>query len=87
MGGFLAPLAPLAASLQTVAIPGQENGFAAPALITILALMIVGQGLIHTGVIEASVMPLVERFRLRPVATAAALFLAVVNSIDQRSAA
>ena len=52
-------------------------GFAAPALITILALMVVGQGLIRTGVIEGLVTRLVERFRLRPVSTAAALFLAV----------
>ncbi len=52
-------------------------GFAAPALITILALMVVGQGLIRTGSIEALVMPLVNRLRLRPVATGALLFLAV----------
>ena len=53
------------------------SGFAAPALITILALMVVGQGLIRTGAIEAVVAPLVARLRPRPLVTGATLFLAV----------
>ena len=53
------------------------SGFAAPALINILALMVVGQGLIRTDAIEAVVAPLVARLRPRPLVTGATLFLAV----------
>ena len=62
---------------ETVGPEAFLAGFAAPALITILALMVVGQGMIRTGAIEAVVGPLVARLRLRPLGTGAILFLAV----------
>jgi di/tricarboxylate transporter len=56
------------------------SGFADPALITILALVVVGQGLVQTDAIEMLVAPLASRLRRRRSGMALALFVAIAGS-------
>ena len=52
-------------------------GFGNPALITIMALLVVGQGLFQTGAIEGPTKALVALYGKRPIFTLFATFLAV----------
>ena len=52
-------------------------GFGNPALITIMALLVVGQGLFQTGAIEGPTKVLVSQYGKRPVSTLLATFFAV----------
>lgn len=52
-------------------------GFANPALITIMALLIVGQGMFHTGALESVTRQLVSMFEVRPKVTIALMFALV----------
>ena len=53
------------------------QGFGNPALITIMALLVVGQGLFQTGAIEGPTKSLVRSYGKRPVSTLFLTFLAV----------
>ena len=53
------------------------SGFANPALITIMALLVVGQGLFQTGALEGPTKALVRSYDKRPVLTLVAAFAAV----------
>jgi di/tricarboxylate transporter len=53
------------------------SGFANPALITIMALLIVGQGIFHTGALEGPTRTLLAMFDVRPKVTILALFALV----------
>ncbi|PWE17971.1 SLC13 family permease [Marinicauda salina] len=63
---FGGPDAPGAAALL--------SGFANPALITILALLIVGQGIFQTGALEGPTRNMLALFDVRPMLTIALLF-------------
>ena len=52
-------------------------GFANPALITIMALLVVGQGLFQTGALEGPTKALVRSYGKRPMLTLLAAFAAV----------
>lgn len=54
------------------------SGFANPALITILALLVVGQGIFQTGAMESPSRFLAKMHDRRPVSTIAALFFFVM---------
>ena len=57
-------------------------GFAAPALITIMALLVVGQGMFHTGALESPIVALSNGMASRPRQTLLAVFaLAFVTSM------
>ncbi|MGB0262141.1 MAG: SLC13 family permease, partial [Henriciella sp.] len=53
------------------------SGFSNPALITIMALLVVGQGLFHTGALEAPTRALIKSYNQRPTVTILTAFLAV----------
>lgn len=53
------------------------SGFANPALITIMALLVVGQGLFQTGALEGPTKALVRSYGQRPVFTLLGAFFAV----------
>lgn len=53
------------------------SGFANPALITIMALLVVGQGLFQTGALEGPTKALVRSYDRRPALTLLGAFLAV----------
>ncbi|WP_300379004.1 SLC13 family permease [Henriciella sp.] len=53
------------------------SGFGNPALITIMALLVVGQGLFQTGAIDGPTKALVRWYGRRPVSTLVSTFLAV----------
>lgn len=53
------------------------QGFGNPALITIMALLVVGQGLFHTGALEGPTKALVASYGKRPVSTLLLTFLSV----------
>lgn len=53
------------------------SGFANPALITIMALLVVGQGLFQTGALEGPTKALVRSYDKRPVMTLVGAFAAV----------
>ena len=53
------------------------SGFSNPALITIMALLVVGQGLFHTGALEAPTRALIKSYNKRPTVTILTAFLAV----------
>ncbi len=53
------------------------SGFANPALITIMALLIVGQGIFHTGALESPTRALLAMFDVRPKVTILSLFALV----------
>ena len=53
------------------------SGFANPALITIMALLVVGQGVFHTGALDGPTRQLLSMFDVRPTLTIAALFALV----------
>ncbi|MCR9269891.1 MAG: SLC13 family permease [Henriciella sp.] len=53
------------------------SGFANPALITIMALLVVGQGLFQTGALEGPTKALVRSYDKRPALTLIGAFLAV----------
>ncbi len=53
------------------------GGFANPALITIMALLIVGQGIFHTGALEGPTRTLLAMFDVRPKLTILAIFALV----------
>ncbi|MEL6693010.1 MAG: SLC13 family permease [Pseudomonadota bacterium] len=53
------------------------SGFANPALITIMALLVVGQGLFQTGALEGPTKALVRSYDRRPAFTLLGAFLAV----------
>ncbi len=53
------------------------DGFGNPALITIMALLVVGQGLFQTGAIEGPTKSLIRSYGKRPVLTLFATFFAV----------
>lgn len=80
----------IAALLLLFALPGasgadgatvQPNaileGFGNPALITIMALLVVGQGLFQTGALEGPTRNLLNAYSKRPKATLSAAFLTV----------
>ena len=50
------------------------SGFAAPALITIMALLVVGQGMFHTGALEEPIMRINNRLDKQPRRTLAIVF-------------
>lgn len=50
------------------------SGFAAPALITIMALLVVGQGLFHTGALESPIMHINNRLDKQPRQTLTLIF-------------
>ena len=50
------------------------SGFAAPALITIMALLVVGQGMFHTGALEGPIMRINASLTKRPRQTLAVVF-------------
>ena len=52
-------------------------GFANPALITIMALLIVGQGVFHTGALDGPTRTLLSMFDVRPKLTILAIFALV----------
>lgn len=52
-------------------------GFANPALLTIMALLVVGQGLFQTGALEGPTKALVQSYDKRPMMTLVMTFLAV----------
>lgn len=52
-------------------------GFGNPALITIMALLVVGQGLFQTGALEGPTRALLASYDRRPMSTLAAAFLVV----------
>jgi di/tricarboxylate transporter len=52
-------------------------GFGDPALIAVLGLIVVGQGLVQTDAIEMLVQPLAERLRSRRMVLALALFVTI----------
>ncbi|MGJ3232318.1 MAG: SLC13 family permease [Oceanicaulis sp.] len=52
-------------------------GFANPALITIMALLIVGQGVFHTGALDGPTRGLLSMFDVRPKLTIVAIFILV----------
>ena len=51
------------------------SGFAAPALITIMALLVVGQGMYHTGALEAPILSINNALEKQPRRTLAMVFL------------
>ena len=51
------------------------SGFANPALITIMALLVVGQGLFQTGALEGPTKALVRSYDKRPILTLLGAFL------------
>lgn len=53
------------------------SGFANPALITIMALLIIGQGIFQTGALEAPTRSMLAMYDVRPRLTVFALFLFV----------
>ncbi|MEO0466716.1 MAG: SLC13 family permease [Pseudomonadota bacterium] len=53
------------------------SGFGNPALITIMALLVVGQGLFQTGALEGPTRTLLSSYDRRPVSTLSAAFLIV----------
>jgi len=53
------------------------SGFANPALLTIMALLVIGQGIFHTGALEGPTRALLSSFEIRPKLTIAALFALV----------
>lgn len=53
------------------------SGFANPALLTIMALLVVGQGIFHTGALDGPTRGLLSMFEVRPKLTIAALFALV----------
>ncbi|HPF24524.1 MAG TPA: SLC13 family permease, partial [Hyphomonas sp.] len=53
------------------------SGFGNPALITIMALLVVGQGLFQTGALEGPTKVLISGYDRRPVSTLILAFLAV----------
>lgn len=53
------------------------SGFANPALITIMALLVVGQGVFHTGALDGPTRTLLSMFDVRPKVTIIALFALV----------
>lgn len=53
------------------------SGFGNPALITIMALLVVGQGLFQTGALEGPTRALLNSYDKRPLPTLAAAFFAV----------
>lgn len=53
------------------------SGFANPALITIMALLVVGQGLFQTGALEGPTKALVRSYDKRPMITLILTFMAV----------
>ena len=50
------------------------SGFAAPALITIMALLVVGQGMFHTGALEGPILRINNSLAKRPRRTLAVVF-------------
>ncbi len=50
------------------------SGFAAPALLTIMALLVVGQGMFHTGALEGPIMRINNRLDKQPRRTLAIVF-------------
>lgn len=50
------------------------EGFANPALITIMALLIIGQGMFQTGALDAPTRTMLEMYDIRPKITIVALF-------------
>lgn len=66
---FGAPDAPTAATLLA--------GFANPALLTIMALLVVGQGIFHTGALDGPTRTLLSMFDVRPKLTIITLFALV----------
>lgn len=50
------------------------SGFAAPALITIMALLVVGQGMFHTGALEGPILRINNSLTKRPRRTLAVVF-------------
>ncbi|MGB0908102.1 MAG: SLC13 family permease [Maricaulaceae bacterium] len=51
------------------------SGFAAPALITIMALLVVGQGLFHTGALEGPILKINASLNVAPRRTLALVFV------------
>ncbi|MEL7042772.1 MAG: SLC13 family permease [Pseudomonadota bacterium] len=62
---------------NTVSIADLLSGFANPALITIMALLVVGQGLFQTGALEGPTKALVRSYDKRPALTLIGAFSAV----------
>ena len=65
---------------QALDDPGPADilaGFSNPALITIMALLVVGQGIFHTGALEGPTRTLLAMFDVRPKLTIFSLFLLV----------
>lgn len=80
----------IAALLLIFALPGATSldgsqisatdllaGFSNPALITIMALLVVGQGLFQTGALEGPTKALVRSYDIRPRVTLVTAFMAV----------
>ncbi len=53
------------------------SGFSNPALITIMALLVVGQGLFQTGALEGPTRTLLSSYERRPISTLGSTFLVV----------
>ena len=70
---------PGATSIDGTAITSGDllSGFANPALITIMALLVVGQGLFQTGALEGPTKALVRSYDKRPASTLFLAFAAV----------
>ena len=62
---------------QAITLTDLLSGFANPALITIMALLVVGQGLFQTGALEGPTKALVRSYDKRPMITLVLAFLAV----------
>lgn len=60
-----------------ISIADLLSGFANPALITIMALLVVGQGLFQTGALEGPTKALVRSYDKRPMITLVMTFMAV----------
>ncbi len=82
--GIIAGLMVLFAIPGATATDGQQitsidllAGFANPALITIMALLVIGQGLFQTGALEGPAKALVRSYDKRPRITLCTAFLAV----------
>lgn len=60
-----------------ISIADLLSGFANPALITIMALLVVGQGLFQTGALEGPTKSLVQSYDQRPMITMVSAFAAV----------
>src|SRR3546814_20829700 len=78
------PLIPFTTFFRSLGLRVLRSGFAHPALVAVLGLLVLGEGLARTGVLDDAATSVI-RFTRQNRAFAVALMLVVVIALDRKS--